>query len=368
MLKASQNIQEQSTVNAYAKNGVSLKTGDSVYLAKGPIKIQDGYLKNGTLSLGLAKNIPVLYHQLTENKSSDYIKLTVGEVTNSPNYVFSDDTYGGYSFDSHDDVTYNYISINQPISGNAIGGGNFGNTFDLHSTARVQGNNIDFNVADEGSGYRKENWKIAGGASNNITVRDNQVNIRRGVIESAKVYGGYSINGDVEDNSVNVHREYTAPAIRQDLLGGYSKHGNATRNTATVYLLNSDKIYASVYGGYSTSGDALDNVVDVTCGCVGDSYHPDAKLIGGFSKKGNAIGNKVSAKTGSLYTGPLFVWDNVIGGDSGSTLGTVSDNSVTLQNANVYGSVIGGRNYDKTGKVKIGSDHNNMVPLTNGAY
>lgn len=369
MLKASQNIQEQSTVNAYAKNGVSLKTGDSVYLAKGPIKIQDGYLKNGTLSLGLAKNIPVLYHQLTENKSSDYIKLTVGEVTNSPNYVFSDDTYGGYSFDSHDDVTYNYISINQPISGNAIGGGNFGNTFDLHSTARVQGNNIDFNVSDEGSGYRKENWKIAGGASNNITVRDNQVNIRRGVIESAKVYGGYSINGDVEDNSVNVHREYTdAPAIRQDLLGGYSKHGNATRNTATVYLLDSDKIYASVYGGYSTSGDALDNVVDVTCGYVGDSYHPDAKLIGGFSKKGNAIGNKVSAKTGSLYTGPLFVWDNVIGGDSGSTLGTVSDNSVTLQKANVYGSVIGGRNYDKTGKVKIGSVHNNMVTLTNGAY
>ena len=370
MLKASQNIQEQSTVNAYAKNGVSLKTGDSVYLAKGPIKIQDGYLKNGTLSLGLAKNIPVLYHQLTENKSSDYIKLTVGEVTNSPDYGFSDDTYGEYRFDSHDDVTYNYISINQPISGNAIGGGNFGNTFDLHSTARVQGNNIDFNVSDEGSGYRKENWKIAGGASNNITVRDNQVNIRRGVIESAKVYGGYSINGDVEDNSVNVHREYTdAPAIRRDLLGGYSKHGNATRNTATVYLLDSDKIYASVYGGYSTSGDALDNVVDVTCGYVGDSYHPDdAKLIGGFSKKGNAIGNKVSAKTGSLYTGPLFVWDNVIGGDSGSTLGTVSDNSVTLQKANVYGSVIGGRNYDKTGKVKIGSVHNNMVTLTNGAY
>lgn len=371
MLKASQNIQEQSTVNAYAKNGVSLKTGDSVYLAKGPIKIQDGYLKNGTLSLGLAKNIPVLYHQLTENKSSDYIKLTVGEVTNSPNYVFSDDTYGGYSFDSHEDVAYNYVSIKYPTSGNIIGGGNFGNTFDSHSTASVHGNSIDFNVYDAGSGYREENWKIAGGVSNNITVKNNEVDIRRGVIESAKVYGGYSINGDVKDNSVNVsYVLYTdIPEIRRDLLGGYSKHGNATENTVTVSLFGSDTIYGSVYGGYSTSGDALHNVVDVTCGYVGDSYHPDAKLIGGLSKKGNAIGNKVFAKAGSfLYMGPLFVWDNVIGGDSGSTLGTVSDNRVTLGKANVYGSVIGGRNYDKTGKVKIGSVHNNMVTLTNGAY
>lgn len=370
MLKASQNIQEQSTVNAYAKNGVSLKTGDSVYLAKGPIKIQDGSLKNGTLSLGLAENIPILYHHLAENKSSDYIKLTIGEVTNSPNYVYSDNTYGGYSFDSHEDVAYNYVSIKYPTSGNIIGGGNFGNTFDSHSTASVHGNSIDFNVYDAG-GYREENWKIAGGVSNNITVKNNEVDIRKGVIESAKVYGGYSINGDVKDNSVNVsYVLYTEiPEIRRDLLGGYSKHGNATENTVTVSLFGSDTIYGSVYGGYSTSGDALYNVVDVTCGEVGDSSHQKAKLIGGLSKKGNAIGNKVFAKAGSfLYMGPLFVWDNVIGGDSGSTLGTVSDNRVTLGKANVYGSVIGGRNYDKTGKVKIGSVHNNMVTLTNGAY
>lgn len=374
MLKASQNIQEQSTVNAYAKNGVSLKTGDSVYLAKGPIKIQDGYLKNGTLSLGLAKNIPVLYHQLTENKNSDYIKLTVGEVTHSPNYVVSDNTYGGYSFDSHDDVAYNHVSVKQPepTFGDIIGGGNFGNTFDSHSTASVQENVIDFNNPfDFGHYYSKKDWKIAGGVSNNITVKNNEVDIRRGIIELAKVYGGYSINGDVKDNSVNVSYVLNTdiPEIRRDLLGGYSKHGNATGNTVTVSLFGSDYIYGSVYGGYSTSGDALYNVVDVTCGCVGDSSNQNAKLIGGYSKQGNAIGNEVTAKTGRSYTmGPLFVMDNVIGGDSGSTLGTVSNNRVTLQKANVYGSVIGGRNYDKTGKVKLGSVHDNTVTLANGSY
>ncbi|MGN0952851.1 MAG: hypothetical protein ACI4NX_07415 [Megasphaera elsdenii] len=383
MLKAADKAKNPTVVNAYANNGVSLKTGNSVYLLKGPIDTKNGSLKNGTLSLKLAKNIPILYHQLTENKNSDYIKLTIGEATHSPKSISADDTYGGYSFNSHDDVAYKYIQITGPLSGDAIGGRNFGNTFDSRSTASVQGNTVDFTTDDAGSGYGK--GKIAGGISNNIAVKNNEVDIRRGVIETpssgtklaktklAKVYGGYSTNGDVEGNSVNVYREDTiAPTIFRDLLGGYSKHGNAIRNTVTVNLLYSDKIYGSVYGGYSTSGDALHNIVDVTCSAVGDadeSKYQNSKLIGGYSKQGNAIGNEVTAKTGRPYTtGPLFVMDNVIGGDSGSTLGTVSDNSVTLQSANVAGFVIGGRNYDKNGKSKLGSVHNNTVTLTNGAY
>jgi hypothetical protein len=76
---------EGTTVNAYASGGLNLNNGNSVYLIRGPIDTRKGKLNKGTLSLGVSKNVPVTYKQVTKNTSGDYVKLTFGKSSSSKN-------------------------------------------------------------------------------------------------------------------------------------------------------------------------------------------------------------------------------------------------------------------------------------------
>ena len=150
--------------------------------------------------------------------------------------------------------------------------------------------------------------------------------------------GGYTVSGKAESNEVHLTKSSASMVIG----GGYYylQKGDVLKNIVT--LENNSKA-ASVYGGFSTGGNADGNEVTL------ENNSKAASVYGGFSTSGNADGNEV---TGSDSTISFTVY-----GGWGTT--GASNNKVKLDNVTVSGNVDGG-------KTDSGAASGNEVSLSNG--
>ncbi|MDR1311150.1 MAG: hypothetical protein LBK01_04640, partial [Burkholderiaceae bacterium] len=222
----------------------------------------------------------------------------------------------------------------------------------------------------------------------------------------AFVFGGYSASGNVTGNEVRLIRGI----VSYNVYGGDSFHsfdGNATNNTVTV----SDKATVSynVFGGYSDSGTATDNIVNISGGSVGGnvtggssnfgtvtviivnisggivSTSSVGSVSGGFSiGSGNATNNTVNISGGTVdynvaggnTNGSGHATDNIVNisggivGTSGisnvtggnSMGGTVTNNTVNISGGSLYSGVIGGNSYTGNGDAT-----DNIVNISGGS-
>ena len=152
------------------------------------------------------------------------------------------------------------------------------------------------------------------------------------------VYGGRSVNGPAQNNSVTMTN-----GSANWLLGGYSDSGDASGNRVEV---SGGTLSGGVNGGETTSGNATDNSVDFSN--VTATY-----VQGGYSGSGSATGNSLALHSGTVQ-------NNAFGGyvDSGS--GEASDNSVTFNGGSVTNNIYGGMS-------AAGLAQNNSVTMTNGS-
>ena len=152
------------------------------------------------------------------------------------------------------------------------------------------------------------------------------------------VYGGRSVNGPAQNNSVTMTN-----GSAKWLLGGYSNSGDASGNRVEV---SGGTLSGGVNGGETTSGNATGNSVDFSN--VTATY-----VQGGYSGSGSATGNSLALHSGTVQ-------NNAFGGyvDSGS--GEASDNSVTFNGGSVTNNIYGGMS-------AAGLAQNNSVTMTNGS-
>ena len=152
------------------------------------------------------------------------------------------------------------------------------------------------------------------------------------------VYGGRSVNGPAQNNSVTMTN-----GSANWLLGGYSDSGDASGNRVEV---SGGTLSGGVNGGETTSGNATGNSVDFSN--VTATY-----VQGGYSGSGSATGNSLALHSGTVQ-------NNAFGGyvDSGS--GEASDNSVTFNGGSVTNNIYGGMS-------AAGLAQNNSVIMTNGS-
>ena len=127
------------------------------------------------------------------------------------------------------------------------------------------------------------------------------------------------------------------------LLGGYSNSGDASGNRVEV---SGGTLSGGVNGGETTSGNATGNSVDFSN--VTATY-----VQGGYSGSGSATGNSLAIRSGTVQ-------NNAFGGyvDSGS--GEASGNSVTFNGGSVTNNIYGGMS-------AAGLAQNNSVTMTNGS-
>ena len=152
------------------------------------------------------------------------------------------------------------------------------------------------------------------------------------------VYGGRSVNGPAQNNSVTMTN-----GSAKWLLGGYSNSGDASGNRVEV---SGGTLSGGVNGGETTSGNATGNSVDFSN--VTATY-----VQGGYSGSGSATGNSLAIRSGTVQ-------NNAFGGyvDSGS--GEASGNSVTFNGGSVTNNIYGGMS-------AAGLAQNNSVTMTNGS-
>jgi len=217
---------------------------------------------------------------------------------------------------------------------------------------------------------------VAGGWSESGNASENTVEIKGGSIEGEyRVAGGWSESGtgNANENTVTV----SGGTVTGDLYGGYSGYdlqgrsgsGNTINNTVTItngevgkgsdtgnygvyggktegngvannntVEISGGKIYGSVWGGNSTSGNVEGNTVTIS----GSPTFAASSGIHGAAAGGDAINNTVNILANNIAIGYLIGGEPMGSGtSSGNTLniaakGVTTGNVAYFQNMNFY--------------------------------
>ena len=299
----------------------------------------------------------------------------------------SGSVYGGYgaaegtisgndvSISDSGSVTGNVLggysrSVNSHVIGNTvtISGGTVG---DIYGGQSGQGNALNNSVTLDGAASRAN--VIYGGRVEQGTARENAVVMKNGSV-TLGIFGGIATvdGGQAQDNHVTM----SGGAVGEHLIGGYVQNGNgaATGNSVTF---NGGSVTENVYGGRSVNGPAQNNSVTMTNG--------SAKwLLGGYSNSGDASGNRVEVSGGTLSggvnggettsgnaTGNSVDFSNVTatyvqGGYSGS--GSATGNSLAIRSGTVQNNAFGGYVDSGSGEASGNSVTFNGGSVTNNIY
>lgn len=228
-----------------------------------------------------------------------------------------------------------------------------------HNSVLLEGGTVTRNVygGESGSGNAQYNsvtmtggtaqW-VLGAYSDSGNVRGNQVHISGGTL-SGSVAGAETGSGDAISNSVQFTK-----TTAEWLYGGYSSTGSASGNR--VELINGN-VNNNAFGGCvdSGTGDASNNLFIMRGGEVGLNnqeapYGVHRGILGGRASEGDATGNRVI-----LYDGHVGFIDGGTSTDGGSASG----NHVLILGGSVDGSVIGGSSVH-------GSSNGNVVEIRGG--
>ena len=299
----------------------------------------------------------------------------------------SGSVYGGYgaaegtisgndvSISDSGSVTGNVLggysrSVNSHVIGNTvtISGGTVG---DIYGGQSGQGNALNNSVTLDGAASRAN--VIYGGRVEQGTARENAVVMKNGSV-TLGIFGGIATvdGGQAQDNHVTM----SGGAVGEHLIGGYVQNGNGAA-TGNSVIFNGGSVTENVYGGRSVNGPAQNNSVTMTNG--------SAKwLLGGYSNSGDASGNRVEVSGGTLSggvnggettsgnaTGNSVDFSNVTatyvqGGYSGS--GSATGNSLAIRSGTVQNNAFGGYVDSGSGEASGNSVTFNGGSVTNNIY
>lgn len=295
--------------------------------------------------------------------------------------------YGGYGA-AEGTVNGNDVSIfdSGSVTGNVLGGYSrsvnshvIGNTVtisggtvrDIYGGQSGKGNALNNSVTLDGAASQAN--VIYGGRVEQGTARENAVVMKNGNV-ALGIFGGIATadGGQAQDNHVTM----SGGSVGEYLIGGYVQNGNGEASGNSV-IFNGGSVTENVYGGRSVNGPAQNNSVTMTNG--------SAKwLLGGYSNSGDASGNRVEVSGGTLSggvnggettsgnaTGNSVDFSNVTatyvqGGYSGS--GSATGNSLTIRSGTVQNNAFGGYVDSGSGEASGNSVTFNGGSVTNNIY
>ena len=295
--------------------------------------------------------------------------------------------YGGYGA-AEGTVNGNDVSIfdSGSVTGNVLGGYSrsvnshvIGNTVtisggtvrDIYGGQSGKGNALNNSVTLDGAASQAN--VIYGGRVEQGTARENAVVMKNGNV-TLGIFGGIATadGGQAQDNHVTM----SGGAVGEHLIGGYVQNGSGEASGNSV-IFNGGSVTGNVYGGRSVNGPAQNNSVTMTNG--------SAKwLLGGYSDSGDASGNRVEVSGGTLSggvnggetaignaTGNSVDFSNVTatyvqGGYSGS--GSATGNSLTIRSGTVQNNAFGGYVDSGSGEASGNSVTFNGGSVTNNIY
>ena len=295
--------------------------------------------------------------------------------------------YGGYGA-AEGTVNGNDVSISDSgsVTGNVLGGYSrsvnshvIGNTVtisggtvrDIYGGQSGKGNALNNSVTLDGAASQAN--VIYGGRVEQGTARENAVVMKNGSV-TLGIFGGIATadGGQAQDNHVTM----SGGAVGEHLIGGYVQNGSGAA-TGNSVIFNGGSVTENVYGGRSVNGPAQNNSVTMTNG--------SAKwLLGGYSNSGDASGNRVEVSGGTLSggvnggetaignaTGNSVDFSNVTatyvqGGYSGS--GSATGNSLAIRSGTVQNNAFGGYVDSGSGEASGNSVTFNGGSVTNNIY
>ena len=218
-----------------------------------------------------------------------------------------------------------------------------------------------------GEGIREEptrSWYVMGGYSTTDDVLNNQLNVN-GSINRATLYGGYADGtGTASGNTLTLNTQSTVSFGQ--LGGGYSASGNVLNNTVVITASSQVVLNNQVAQGARTRG--TDVVVTGNSVVVEEnaSFDPGPRtaqaLYGAYAQNGasDAKQNSVVIRHGALVAGDVF--GVFILGGSQDTPSVAENNTVSIVGGRVDGDV---RAVDVSGNLqKLKSYQGNSVVLT----
>lgn len=324
-----------------------------------------------------------------ENISGNRVKIsggTFGQEQGSANFV-----YGAYDLGHGSTISKNSVAISGGTL-DAQGGYDIliGAYIDVDGTSDTASeNSVSLTGGSIGASGSADTLQIKGAQINeNGTASGNSVEINGADIGSTsaqgiEVEGGIVKTGAASENKVTISSGTlnTSSAAALQLFGGFvQSSGDVTGNDINVTggTIGKDSGAPYLYGGYTASGNAAENKVEVS----GAALNPNAVFVGAFTGSGDASGNTVSltGQTGG-YTGSgsaskntLGVQDSTVNGSiTGGQTGTgdAASNTVNMSGTNTTGSVYGGHvttSVNATGNTVNFTEGSSNTSLIYGGY
>lgn len=280
-------------------------------------------------------------------------------------------TAEGYRFRNHTDAAYAEMTNHAEAW---AGRTKAGNTVE-NNVLKVTG------VADEAAGGIVENNKLdihgnpltTGDAKNNKlllkggtvtnaygadvrtekgTAEGNILTIEAGRV-TGNAYAGKTVDGAAKDNKV----EIKGGDISGAEIKGAEAGGNVEGSIVTISASPNSSAATKITGGYSRSGDATENVVNINADIKGSIHAAKAQntsknnhvnIADGVTVDGSVFGGSCITAEGNTVT---IGKGGVVTGDviAGNATGTNRDNIINITGARVSGTITGGTGADATG-------------------
>ena len=389
-----------SNVGEVSNNTVNLNGGTAYkvyggYTVGGAAETNHVVLNGGIAGVsGTIVSGGELYGAYSYNDSGNSGNVTGNTVTVDKSGIVMAPVYGGSteardSGNASGNAVGNIVTIQDgTLAGNIYGGYSYAQ---YKTSGNVEGNQVIIKggvlksapVTINGTNYNTVGvWNIYGGYTygyDNDTdtnasgiAKDNEVTISGGTLrDDVRVIGGHSNGNHAEHNTVTITNAYTGTV--GTVIGGEAQLA-ATKNEVAI---NGGTAKGNVLGALSYAGAAGGDSAAAGNKAAVDSAVVEGNLIGGWSRTGNASYNTVTVKGSTSKIGNASN-DNVapvIGGLSGyygseitsetPDSGDAKNNTVTIENGNIDGSIYGGASITHTSKTS-GDVTGNKVQINGG--
>ena len=161
---------------------------------------------------------------------------------------------------------------------------------------------------------------------------DNTVTITGGSVDVGEIYGGYTTSGEALRNSVTMGEDITATKV----YGGFvANEGNANKNTVTI---NGGTVEETVVAGTTPSGDASGNTLNINGGTIGttDAVDEDGNSIanGNLIAAAHTKDDAADSNTVNVYGGTLGYMISLYGGYTPTDITKSTNNTLNMYTTN----------------------------------
>ena len=153
-------------------------------------------------------------------------------------------------------------------------------------------------------------WADYRGDGTAISIDDNKIVINGQTTElqpSENVYGNYRDSGDANGNGTTTNVNITNNSNLAHVYGGYSASANANNNVVNIDNSTSQRVFGGYANGKTENSNANGNKV-----IISDSTIKGESLYGGWSGYGSASNNTVIIENSTVTNPSSYAW--IIGG------------------------------------------------------